>query len=58
VKLLTPPPSPNILLSTLFSNTFGVRDQVSYPYKTKGKITRLLILISKFLERRWEGKRF
>jgi hypothetical protein len=36
---------PNILLSTLFSNTLGlcsslsVRDQVSHPYKTTGKIT-------------------
>jgi hypothetical protein len=29
--------SPNILLSTLFSNT--VRDQVSHPYKTTGKTT-------------------
>jgi hypothetical protein len=37
--------SPNTLLSTLFSNTFSlcsspnVRDQVSHPYKTTGKIT-------------------
>src|SRR5215470_5328002 len=36
---------PNILLSTLFSNTLGlcsslsVRDQVSHPYKTTGKTT-------------------
>jgi hypothetical protein len=36
--------SPNILLSTLFSNTlclctsFNVRDQVSHPYRTTGKI--------------------
>jgi hypothetical protein len=35
---------PHILLGTLFSNTFGlcfslnVRDQVSYPYKTAGKV--------------------
>jgi hypothetical protein len=35
---------PNILLSTLFSNTLSlcsslnVRDQVSHPYKTTGKI--------------------
>jgi hypothetical protein len=35
---------PNILLSTLFSNTLSlcfslsVRDQVSYPYKTTGKL--------------------
>jgi hypothetical protein len=36
---------PNILLSTLFSNTLSlcsslsVRDQVSHPYKTTGKYT-------------------
>jgi uncharacterized membrane protein len=41
---------PNILLSTLFSNTLNlcsslnVRDQVSHPYKTTGKIIILLIL--------------
>jgi hypothetical protein len=35
---------PNILLSTLFSNTlslrfsFNIRDQVSHPYRTTGKI--------------------
>jgi hypothetical protein len=35
---------PNILLSTLFSNTLNlcsslnVRDQISHPYKTTGKI--------------------
>jgi hypothetical protein len=44
---------PNILLSTLFSNTlsvcssFNVRDQVSHPYRTTGKIIVLYILISK-----------
>jgi hypothetical protein len=38
---------PNILLSTLFSNTFNiraslsVRKQVAQPYKTRGKITVL-----------------
>jgi hypothetical protein len=38
---------PNIVLSTLFSNTLSlcsslsVRDQVSHPYKTTGKITVL-----------------
>jgi hypothetical protein len=42
---------PNILLSTLFSNTLSlcsslnVRDQVSHPYKTTGKIIALYILI-------------
>jgi hypothetical protein len=36
--------APNILLNTLFSNTFSllyplnVSDQVSHPYKTTGKI--------------------
>jgi hypothetical protein len=47
---------PNILLSTPFSNTlslyssFNVRDQVSYPYKTTGKI--IVNLIFTFLDRR------
>jgi hypothetical protein len=47
---------PNILLITLFSNTldllssFTVRYQVSYPYKTTGKITvREKLGISKIL---------
>jgi hypothetical protein len=46
---------PNILLSTLFSNTLNlcsslnVRDQVSYPYKTTGKIIVLYILLQKDL---------
>jgi hypothetical protein len=40
----------NILLSTLFSDTLSlcsslsVRDQVSHPYRTTGKITVLCIL--------------
>ena len=44
---------PNILLNTLFSNTFSpcsslnVSDQVSYPHKTTGKIMDLYILIFK-----------
>jgi hypothetical protein len=29
---------PNVLLTTFFSNTLGVRDEVSHPYKTTGKI--------------------
>ena len=46
---------PNILLNTMFSNTLSflssrdVRDQVSHPYKTTGKIVVLFILIFKFL---------
>jgi hypothetical protein len=55
---------PNILLSTLFSNILGlysslkVRDQVSHPYRTTGKITVLYILIFMFLNSRREYKRF
>ena len=55
---------PNILLNTMFSNTLSfvssrnVNDQVSHPYKTKGKITVLYILIFKFLESNLEDKRF
>jgi len=46
---------PSILLNTLFSNTLNlrsslnVRDKVSHPYKTTGKIIVLYILIFKFL---------
>jgi hypothetical protein len=45
---------PNILLSSLFSNTLNllsslnVRNQVSHPYRTEGKITVLYILIFTF----------
>jgi hypothetical protein len=35
-----------------------VTDQVSHPYKTKGKITCLYILIFKFLESSLADKRF
>jgi hypothetical protein len=62
-NLLQPPVAstllgPNILRSTLFSNTLNlcyspnVRDQVSHPYKTTGKITILYILMFTYLNRR------
>ena len=46
---------PNILLRTLFSNTLSLRsslnvsDQVSHPYKIRGRIIVLYFLIFKFL---------
>ena len=55
--------SPNILLRTLFLNTFSlcfslnVSDQVSHPYKT-GKIIVMYILIFMFLVSQLEDVRF
>jgi hypothetical protein len=53
---------PNILLRTLFINTLSlcsslnVRDQVSHPYKTTGRIMVLYILTFIFLDSRREDK--
>jgi hypothetical protein len=58
------PPWPKILLSTLFSNTFSlcsslnVRNKVSHPYRTTGKIIVLCILIFKFFDSNREDRRF
>ena len=55
--------APNILLNTLFSNTFSLRSshnvsaQVSHPYKTTGKIIVLYTLISIFLDNKMENKK-
>jgi hypothetical protein len=53
---------PDILLSTLFSNTLSVcsslnvTDQVSHPYKTTGRIMVLYILTFTFPDSRREGR--
>jgi len=55
---------PNILLSTLFSNTLSlcsslnVDDQISHPYTTRGKIVVLCILILVFADSKLEDKKF
>ena len=55
---------PNILLNTMFSDNLSllssrnVKDQVSHPYKTTGKIVVLYILIFKFFDSNLEDKRF
>ena len=55
---------PNILLSTLFSNTLSLRsslsviDWVSHPYKRRGEIVVIYMLIFIFLSTRLDDKRF
>jgi len=55
---------PNILLSTMFSNTLSLRsslnvsDLVSHPYKTTVKIIILYVLIFIFLDNKLEDKTF
>jgi hypothetical protein len=57
------PPRSKYSLRTLFSNTpslcssLSVRDQVSHPYKTTGRIMVLYILTFTFLESRRDEKR-
>ena len=64
VSVISSSLGPDILLSTLFSNTLSLRsslsvmDQVSHPYKTTGKITVLYIFIFKFLVSKLEDSRF
>jgi hypothetical protein len=54
---------PNILVSTLYSNTFGpcssfnIRYQVSHPYKAAAKIVVLCILVFTFSDSRLERKK-
>jgi hypothetical protein len=54
---------PNVLLSTLFSNTLSLCSslnvgKVSHPYRTTGKIIALYILFFKFFDSRREDRRF
>jgi hypothetical protein len=54
----------NNFLNNLFSKTLNLcsspkmRDHVSHPYSTTGKITVLYVLIFRFFDMRWEEKRF
>ena len=54
---------PNIRLNSPFSNTLSLhsflnlRDQVSHPYMTTGKIVVLYVLMFKFLHRKLEDKK-
>jgi hypothetical protein len=58
LPIISPLFGPNIVLSTLFCNNFGlcsslnVRDQVSHPYKTTDKIIVSYVLILKFFDRK------
>jgi hypothetical protein len=58
------PLGPYIFLSTLLSNTLSLssflnlRDQVSDPYKTIGKIAVLYVLLFIFVERKLEVGRY
>jgi hypothetical protein len=62
--IISYPLDPDILRSTLFSNTLilysplSVRDQVSHPYRAASKIIVLRILMFMFLGSRREDKRF
>jgi hypothetical protein len=55
---------PNILLSTVFSNTLrlysslNIRDQISHPYRTASKMIVLYIPIFTFLDSRREANTF
>jgi hypothetical protein len=58
------PFGPNTLLNTLFSNnlslcsSLNVREQVSHPYRTTGKMIIVYILILMFLDSRRDNKGF
>jgi hypothetical protein len=53
-----------ILLYTVFSNTLRLcsslemREDVPYPYKTRGKIIIIYIFIFMVLDGRWKDKKF